>query len=291
MDVSICIVNYMTTDLLLRCLDSIACAPPTADFETIVIDNASPSFDPGTIAKRVAGTRVVQNLSNLGYAAACNQAIALARGGLILLCNPDIELTPGALDALVAFLGEHPRAAGAAPQLVYPSGKIQASCRGFPTPSGLFFEITGLARLFPGSRRIAPYRMRYFGHNQTMQVEQPMASCLMLRRAAIDEVGLLDEQFPIFCNDVDWAMRAADRGWGMYFVAQASAIHHLGQSTKHMGLERIRETTRSMLRLYRKHYENAIPGLVYYPTIGLIWAAGSLRSAVAGFCGLFRRKQ
>lgn len=281
----------MATEFLLRCLRSVSAAPPLCSFETIVIDNASPEFDRAAVLAEIAAVTIVQNDSNLGYAAACNQAAELASGEFVLLCNPDIEFEAGTIDKLRDFLLQNPEAAGAAPQLVYLSGKVQASCRGFPTPAALLFEATGLARLFRRNERLASYRMTYFDHAATREVQQPMASCLMLRRQALDEVGPLDEEFPIFFNDVDWAMRAAARGWKMYFVAEARAVHHLGRSTRHMGARRASESYRSLLRLYRKHYKESTSWLIYHPIVALIAAGGSLRTIALGLREVaFRRE-
>lgn len=266
----------------MRCLRSISETAPAANLQIIVVDNASPDFDRAAVLAETQDAAIIENDTNLGYAAACNQAIELAKAEFVLLCNPDIEFLPGAVDTLREFLRDHRQAAGAAPQLVYPSGRIQASCRGFPNPSALFFEITGLARLFPHSERIASYRMRYFNHATTREVEQPMASCLMLRRGALDDFGHLDERFPVFFNDVDWAMRARKCGWKMYFVAEAKVVHHHGQSTRHMGHRKASESARSLLRLYGKQYRGSISPLAYYPTMGLIAIGGLVRTLALG---------
>jgi GT2 family glycosyltransferase len=289
MDVSVCIVNYRATQFLLRCLRSIAGSAPECSLEIIVVDNASPDFDREAALAEMAEAKIVENDSNRGYAAASNQAIELSTGEFVLLCNPDIELEGKTIETLRSFLADHPGAAAAAPQLIYHSGRIQWSCRGFPRPAGLFFEIVGLARIFRHSEWLGSYRMRYFDHRETREIEQPMASLLMLRRTAIEDVGLLDERFPIFGNDVDWAMRAAERGWTIHFVAGARAVHHHGQSTKHMGARRALESSRSLGLLYKKHYKGRIPALVYFPMVALIAAAGFVKAAGLAVRYGFRR--
>jgi GT2 family glycosyltransferase len=276
--ISICIVNWEATPFLRACLESIRTHPPSCEYETIVVDNASRDFDAQAMAVAFAGVRWILNSTNAGYAPANNQAAVQTSGRYLMLLNPDTEVTEGSLDRLAAFLDEHPQAGAAAPRLVFPDGRTQQSCRGFPDPWPLFGEAVGLARLLPNHRVLGAYRMHGFDHQSTQPVDQPMFSAIMIRRETWNEVGPLDERFPIFFNDVDWCMRAKELGWGIHFVAEASVVHHYGQSTKHMGRALVRESHRSLVELYKKHYRNRMSRPGFALAIGLIRLAGRLRT-------------
>ena len=193
-----------------------------------------------------------------------------------MLLNPDTEVQADALNQLAAFLDEHPTVAAVAPKLVFPDGGTQRSCRAFPSPWLLFCDAIGLARLSP--KRFGAYRMHDFDHESTRPVEQPMFSAIMIRRQAWDQIGPLDERFPIFFNDVDWCMRAKQKGWETWFLAEAKVIHHHGQSTKHMGRALARESHRSLAELYKKHYRDALPWPILWTLIGIIRLSGFFRS-------------
>jgi len=201
-ELSICIVSWNTSELLDACLRSIAEAPDTVTREVIVVDNASTDDTVEMVQQGHPNVVLIANRENRGYAAGNNQAMAVARGRLILLLNPDIAVHAGALDVLVRLLNERPQAGAVAPRLLLPDGLVQASCRSFPTPDVVLYEALGLSRLFPRNRRFGKYRMTWWDYDDERPVDQPMASALMVRREVLDEVGVMDESFPIFFNDV-----------------------------------------------------------------------------------------
>ncbi|MCS7190841.1 MAG: glycosyltransferase family 2 protein, partial [Fimbriimonadales bacterium] len=204
---SICIVNWNTRELLRACLQSIYRYPPSEPFEVIVVDNASSDGSAAMVCAEFPQVILIANTQNLGYARGNNQAIARAQGEFILLLNPDTEVFSDTLDQAIAFLRAHPDGGAIGARQLFPDGRVQASVRGFPTPANLLFEVSGLARLFPRSRRLGGYRMRWFRYDTVAEVDQPMATFLMTRRAVIQQVGLMDEAFPLFFNDVDWCYR------------------------------------------------------------------------------------
>ena len=276
--ISVCIVNWESTEYLLRCLDSIARDPPTRGVEIEVADNGTRGFKVAEIAALFPEVRWLLNAYNEGYARANNEAVSWTSGEYIMLLNPDTEVTSEALDRLAAFLDQHPEVAAVAPKLVLPDGRTQRSCRGFPDPCPLFWETMGLARLFPN--RFGRYRLRDFDHESTRPVDQPMFSAVMIRREAWEQVAPLDERFPIFFNDVDWCMRAKEAGWQIWFLAEATVIHHHGQSTRHMGRALIRESHRSLIELYQKHYRSRTPAPLYAAMIASIRVSGALRTVL-----------
>lgn len=262
-ELSVCIVSWNTRELLDACLQSLRSIPDRITREVIVVDNASEDGTAEMVRTGYPDVTLIANESNLGYAAANNQAIAAARGELILLLNPDIVVLEGALDTLVGFLREHDEAAAVAPRLVLPDGSTQASCRSFPTPDVVLYEALGLSRVFPRSRRFGRYRMTWWDYDDERPVAQPMASALLIRRSALEEVGAMDEQFPIFFNDVDLCKRLWDAGWEIWYTPRATMVHTGGASTSQVRRRMIDESHRSFLRFYEKHYAGRIPGWQY----------------------------
>jgi hypothetical protein len=204
------------------------------------------------------------NEQNLGYARGNNQAVERATGRYILLLNPDTEITNDALTRLVDFMEAHPDAAAAGCRLVRPDGTVDRSCRGFPEPGAVAAEFFGLSQLFPRSRKLGAYRMTWFRYDDEALVDQPMGSCLILSRRAIEDVGKFDEDFPIFFNEVDWCYRARQAGWNIYFTPTAEVIHHGAASTKQVRRQMRRESHRSLARFYRKHYRRKLFPPVYW---------------------------
>lgn len=259
---SACVVNWNTRDDLRVCLGSLRAHPYTGPGgqEVIVVDNASPDGSAEMVARDFPGARLLVNDTNTGYTRATNQALAAARGDLLLLLNPDVEITPAALDTLADQLAG---AAAIAPRLVHPDGRTQRSIRGFPEPGPLLWDILGLARVFSNSRRFGAYRQTFFDYDRPGPAPQPMTSCLLVARAAYASVGPLDERFPLFFSDVDWCLRAWRAGWTIRYTPDATVVHKGGASTRLIRPAAIRESHRALLGFYDKHYKKQIPRPLY----------------------------
>jgi len=265
---SIAIVNWNTTNLLKQCLKSIAEFPPEGDYEIIVVDNASSDFDEVCFRSEFPDVCLIANSENVGYAKGNNQALAIAHGDYVLLLNPDTLVTAGALEALLSFMEKHPDAAAAGPRLIRPDGTVEQSVRSFPYPGPIAWEYLGLSKLFSKSWTFARYRMRPFSYTQESEVDQPMGSCLILSKQALDDVGLMDEDFPIFFNEVDWLYRAKQKGYKIYFTPTATVIHHGAASTRQVDRRiMLRESHESLVRFYNKHFRNVLPAPVYWLAI------------------------
>jgi len=249
MRLSVVIVTWNSTADIEACIDSINFG---SEFEVIVVDNASSDATRDKLS-RYHHLKLVANDSNYGYARANNQGIRLASGEYVLLLNPDTKVELGALDTLAHYLDAHPRIGAVAPRLVSPDGTTQFSIRSFPTAASIFWELVGLARLFPRSRVFGRWKMKYFDYDRPAEVEQPMASCLMIRRAVLELLGGMDEQFPMYFNDVDLSKRMADAGWKTAYLADARVVHRHGGSTKQVRTKMIRHSHRSTFRYLRKH--------------------------------------
>jgi len=249
MKLSIVVVTWNSAADIEACVDSINFG---SEFEVIVVDNASSDATRDKLS-RYHHLKLVVNTSNRGYARANNQGIKLATGEYVLLLNPDTRVELGALDALCRYLDEHPAAGAVAPRLISPDGTTQHSIRSFPTATSLLWELIGLSRLFPKNHVFGRWKMKYFDYGRTAEVEQPMASCLMVRRSVLESLGGMDERFPIFFNDVDLSKRMAETGWKTTYLADARVVHRHGGSTKQVRTKMIRESHRSAFRYLRKH--------------------------------------
>jgi len=300
---SVIVVTWNSAADIEACLDSIHFG---SEFEVIVIDNASTDATRNKLS-RYHHLRLIVNDSNCGYARANNQGTKLATGEYVLLLNPDTKIQLDSLDTLAGFLDEHPSFGAAAPRLTNPDGTTQFSIRSLPTAASIFWELVGLARLFPHSRIFGRWKMKYFDYDHTTAVEQPMASCLMIRRTALESLAgrgqgiqesrnqvahpdprilepsnpVFDEQFPMYFNDVDLSKRMADAGWKTAYVDDAYVVHRHGASTQQVRAKMIREWHRSAFRYLRKHDHTGLFWLKAVVLLPLLEVTGLLRVIAA----------
>jgi GT2 family glycosyltransferase len=282
LDLSVILVNWNTRDALRDCLTSLRAAlqaSPMAS-EVCVVDNASRDGSAEMTAQEFPEVRLTANTHNRNYAAGSNQMLAAASGEFLLLLNPDTVVPVGAPDRLVAFLRSHPGAAAVAPALVHPDGRLQQSVRGFPGPRALMGEILGLACCCPSSEWGA-YRPRDLPLDQPSEVDQPMTSALLIRRAALDAVGVFDEAFPLFFNDVDLCFRLRQAGWSIFYEPAVRVVHDGGASTRQVRPEAIRLSHEGLQRFYAKHYQATMPAILYAGLMLAIRASGWARVAWA----------
>lgn len=253
MDVSIIIVTYNSGDTVMRCLDSLAAHPPSAAFETIVIDNASSDGTPERVRQRSPAVCVIANTANRGYSKGVNQGIRASSGRYCLVLNPDIEVTAGSVDALVSFMDGHARAALAGAKLVWPDGRVQPSCRAFYTIRALVLRRTFLGRLFPRARALRAHLMSDYDHETARRVDWVLGACMMVRREALERVGPMDERFFLYFEDTDWCYRMQQHGWEVWYVPDSVMIHRWERSSAGsiLGKPFVNHLL-SMLRYYEK---------------------------------------
>ncbi|HSV74507.1 MAG TPA: glycosyltransferase family 2 protein [Chthonomonadales bacterium] len=268
---SVVIVTWNTRDYLLAALRSIRESAVDFRVETIVVDNASGDGTAEAVASEHPEALLIANADNAGYARGNNQGIAAAAGRMVLLLNPDVVLPPTALASAVDALERRPDVGALGVRLTSPDGSLQRSVRGFPTPFSVFCEAIGLSRLFPRNRRLASYRMGWFAYDRECEVDQPMGTFLLIRREALEDVGMLDERFPIFFNEVDWCFRARSKGWRILFSPVADVLHHGGAATRQIWAEMAWESRRGLLAYYRKHYRAWWFAPIYWVAAGASW--------------------
>ncbi len=271
-------MNWNTRELLRGCLESLRSASRESRLvaETIVVDNASGDGSALMVAEDFADVVLIANADNRNYAAGTNQALAVATGELVLLLNPDTEVPPGALDALATELSREPGAAAISPALVHPTGELQVSVRGFPSPWALFGDVTGLARFFP-SRELGAYRARRYPTDSLSAVDQPMASAFLVRGELLRRLGGLDERFPLFFNDVDLCWRIRETGATILYDPRIRVLHHGGASTRQVRAEAIELSHAGLLLFYELHYRRRLSPLLYAAIRGMIRLAGRVR--------------
>jgi len=261
---SIIIVTWNSEEFIKNCLTSIFSSKGSIDFEVILIDNASQDGTIKIINEFKSEVKLICNQKNLGYAKGNNQGIEITRGEYILLLNPDVELKENCLQLMLDFMERHEEIDGLGPQLLNPDGTIQPSCREFPDFSILLWEISGLSFLFPKSKIFGRWRMGYFDFQSSREVDQPMGSCLLLRRKTLENAGVLDENFPIFFNDVDLCYRIKKDGGKLYFFPEAKAFHYKGGSTQKVKPEMIASAHLSFFKFLFKYKKGVLNKILVY---------------------------
>ncbi|HHS98516.1 MAG TPA: glycosyltransferase family 2 protein [Chloroflexi bacterium] len=283
LDLGIVIVNYNTRDLLRTCLETVYASEGPVSFEVCVVDNGSTDGSAAMVASTFPQVRLIANGDNRGYPAANNQglrAFGFPDGAdaprFALLLNPDTELPPGALREMVAFMDDRPDAGVAGPKLVRRDGSLDLACRrSFPSPEVAFYRLVGLSRLFPRSRRFGRYNLTYLDPDQVAEVDAVVGAFMMVRREAIRQVGLLDEAFFMYGEDLDWCYRIKAAGWKVYYNPAVTVLHIKRASSRRNPRARV-EFWRAMSIFYRKHYAHQTP----LPIHLLIETALRLRTAL-----------
>ncbi len=224
--VSVVIVSHQTRDLLEACLRSIYEHPPSAPFEICVVDNASDDGTREMIRQQFPRVRLVENRDNAGYSRAVNEGFRSTTAPYVLVVNPDMVVIEGAVDALIRFMDSSPRTGVAGGKLLNPDGSLQHSARTFYNFRILLLRRTFLGRLFPGAKALRDHLMLDWDHDDVREVDWLLGACLMIRRSAAKDVGLMDERYFLYFEDVDLCYKMKQRGWGVVYVPDAVMYHH-----------------------------------------------------------------
>lgn len=253
-DLSIIIINHNTRQLLYECLLSLQHGNAGIHFEIIVVDNGSTDGSPEMVAEQFRRAILIRNHSNEGFAKPNNQGLKIAAGRYCMLLNSDTVVKPNAMETLIEFMDKHPEAGACGPRLVFGDGRLQPSCRSFPSLWRHFCDMSGLENLFPKS--IFGNLETRFTYDHDAEVDQPMGAALMMRREVLEQVGYLDERFKIYYNEVDWCRRTSKAGWKIFFVHNAEIIHYGGKTTEitNRSFEQFDEMNRNCLSYYEKHF-------------------------------------
>jgi GT2 family glycosyltransferase len=241
-DVSIIIVNWNTKPLLVPCLRLIDRASEETKIEIFVVDNGSIDGSSEAVKEEFPGVTLIANPMNFGFSKANNQGIRLSKGKYVLLLNPDTQLRGGAVDVLKGFMNDHPEAGVAGAQLLNSDGSKQNSIANFPSLATELLNKSLLRWLLPNQ---FPGKEREYTH--PIEVDSVIGACMMVRREAIERVGLLDEDYFLFLEETDWCYRMKKAGWKVYHVPHAEVYHFQGKSAE-------REKKRAKVEYYRSRY-------------------------------------
>ena len=280
--VSLVVVNWNSGAHLGRLLDSLCTHPPGRASDVVVVDNGS--RDGSEAAARRPGVSLIRNVDNRGLAAANNQGMAAATGAYFLLCNPDVELTTGAIDEMVAVMERHDRAAFVVPRLRRVDGGTQVSAGDLPSLAEALLGRAFLRRA--GSRRpSAPgpeakrgWWWHGWAHDREQEIGRGAEACYLVRRGAVAEFGLQDERFPLDWEGVEWTARAHDAGWQVWFAPGAEVVHTGGVS---IDQARLRWVWQSHLGMYR-YFAPRVSSPARYPLALAVVLRALLKAAAVG---------
>ena len=271
--VAVVIVSYDVRDLLAGCLTSLD--GQGESLEVVVVDNASRDGSAEMVAADFPNASLIQNHENRGFGAAANQGIAATVAPYVLSLNPDTVLHPGAISGLIAYLDQHPEVGAVGPKILRQDGSLDlASRRSFPSPTVALLRLSLLSRLFPRSRRLARYNLTDRSPDVPQEIDAGTGACLMFRRAALAQVGVYDDAFFMYGEDLDLCFRLKEAGWKVMYWPASVVVHYKGRSSRQRSSAMIREFHRSMWIFFSKHYRRNTPA----PVAALIYAGIELRS-------------
>ena len=269
-DLGIIIVNWNTCALLQRCLQTVFASEGDFTYDVVVVDNASDDGSHQMVAEQFPQAQLIASNENLGYPAGNNLGLRLLGfhgAGQVnddapryaLLLNPDTELPPDALYNMVKFMDENPRIGVAGPKLILPDGSLDKACRrGFPTPMVSFYHYSGLAKLFPNNERFGRYNMTFADIDDTLEIDSVVGAYMQIRKEAIHQVGIMDEIFFMYAEDLDWCYRIKEAGWQIWYYADVT-VYHVKRAASRKSPKAQFEFWRAMLIFYRKHYRVTTP--------------------------------
>lgn len=264
MDLSIIIVNYRTYDLTKQAIESIINKKYPFNYEIYVVDNASNDGSIERLQKDFLKEsdegliKFIANTKNKGFAFANNQAIKQISAKYILLLNSDTIVIDDCLQKCINFMEADNSIGALGCRVLLPDGTLDKACRrSFPDVDVSFYRMTGLSRLFPRSKRFGKYNLTYLDENMTYEVDSLIGAFMLVRSDAIREVGLLDESFFMYGEDIDWCYRVKSSGWKIVYYGDAKIVHYKGSiNNKKQNPELIYEFYRAMDIFYKKHYKN-----------------------------------
>lgn len=238
MDLSIIILNYKSKGLLKQCLKGLKLIPLSLSHEIIVLDNNSQDGTDIMMREEFPDVTFFANAENKGFAAGMNVGIREARGRYILMLNPDIAVLGNPLEHMFRFMEEHPHVGMCGPKLLNPDGTVQTSCREFPSLATILFRRSPLGKLPFARKRLQKFLMLDRNHSENQPVDWLLGACMMVRRSAIEKVGLLDERFFLYFEDVDWCRRFWEAGHAVWYLGGIAEIvhYHRRQSAESPGL-------------------------------------------------------
>jgi len=264
MKLAVIIVNYNVKDKLLSCLRSVAASRVNFETEVFIVDNASADGSVEAIEHFVTeheahhiSWRFLPLDKNVGFAAGNNHAIKKTHAEFVLLLNPDTEVAPESFQVMVDYMSQNTQVGIAGCRIVKSDGKLDLACRrSFPNPVNSFFRLTRLSFLFPKSKLMANYNLTHLPEMETVQVDAVVGAFMMISRKALDKVGLLDERFFMYGEDLDWCWRVKEAGYKVMYYPKTTIIHHKGSASARASTKALYEFHRAMQIFFDLHYKN-----------------------------------
>ena len=255
MKLSIVIVNYNVEHFLEQCLISVKKATEQLEAEVFVVDNNSVDGSVTMIKNKFDAVKLIANKENVGFSSANNQAIKLAKGEYILLLNPDTVVEEDTFLKCISFMDNQADSGGLGVKMIDGQGKfLPESKRGLPTPSVAFYKIFGLSNLFPKSKIMGKYHLGFLSKDKNHSIEILSGAFMLLRKKALDKVGLLDESFFMYGEDIDLSYRLILGGYKNYYFSETSIIHYKGESTKKTSINYVFVFYNAMIIFAKKHF-------------------------------------
>ena len=292
------ILNYRTPELTISAAEHLRASAVERPVHIFIVDNGSGDGSVERIQAGVPHATVIASERNLGFAGGNNLGLSEAlrvvppdidrQDTFVLLLNSDVEVEPDAVQLCMDYVGEHAEVGVVGPKLVKADGRLDLACRRlFPTPWRAFWKLTGMAKLRPHDPRFAGYNLTYLDENATTEVDAVAGAFMLVRLAAIDRAGLLDERFFMYGEDLDWAYRIKGYGWRVVYYPRAVARHLKGGTTRRQSYRMIIVFYQAMLLFHRKHNAERSPFLLNW----LVTAGVVLRCGVALLTNLLRPRE
>ncbi len=279
MKLSVIIVNYNVRAYLEQCLRTVFTALEGLEGDVFVVDNQSTDGSVEMVREKFPLVKLIANADNVGFSRANNQAIRASDADYVVLLNPDTVVGEDVFHKVTTFLDEHPKAGGLGVKMVDGTGHfLPESKRGLPTPAVAFYKIIGLTRLFPQSRVFGRYHLGHMAENQAAPIEILSGACMFLRKKTLDEVGLLDESFFMYGEDIDLSYRITLGGYENWYFPDARIIHYKGESTKKSSVNYVFVFYNAMAIFAQKHFTRRRTNLLSFLINGSIYlsAAGAI---------------
>ncbi|MDX1446465.1 glycosyltransferase family 2 protein [Lishizhenia sp.] len=255
LDISVVIVNYNVEYFLEQCLNSAFKSLEKVSGEIFVVDNNSIDGSVEMVRKKFPAAKVIANKDNVGFSKANNQAMRIAKGKYVLLLNPDTVVEEDTFEKCVNFMDAHPDAGGLGVRMIDGKGKfLPESKRGLPTPAVAFYKIFGISKLFPKSKKFGQYHLGYLDEFETNEVEILSGAFMLMSNEALQKVGLLDETFFMYGEDIDLSYRIIQGGFKNYYFPETQIIHYKGESTKKSSINYVFVFYRAMVIFAEKHF-------------------------------------
>lgn len=279
MKISVIIVNYNVRAYLEQCLRTVQEALKGIEGDVFVVDNQSTDGSVEMVREKFPHVKLIANTENVGFSRANNQAIRASGSEYILLLNPDTVVGEGVFHEVLAFLDRHPNIGGLGVKMIDGTGAfLPESKRGLPTPAVAFYKIIGLTRLFPRSRMFGRYHLGHLPENEPARIEILSGACMFLRKVTLDKVGLLDESFFMYGEDIDLSYRITLGGFENWYFPKARIIHYKGESTKKSSVNYVFVFYNAMAIFAKKHFTRRgtdffsllINGSIYLSAAGAI---------------------